>query len=203
MRIVMLRTDQRGRPCRGQEAKGRRLPRKLHLRLLQLWKSSSRMPTSVKSVPRRTTAACSVAGRKRCERAAAATWRTQLTRLRSCLALRISSSSYKSSRQRTSALISLLYSILWKGKLRGVGIGWSQLLRFEIEAEDSDSDKAWLRLDVAISNERYPIDTIYSNHLHSVGRPKVSASSSQSIAMSVPMSANQSLLTSGSGMTDP
>ena len=67
---------------------------------------------SAESAPRRTVAACSVVGRESCDRAAAV-WMIQLSLLRFCLALKISSGSYKGTRRRTSALVSLLCSVLW------------------------------------------------------------------------------------------
>ena len=159
---------------------------------------------SAESAPRRTVAACSVVGRESCDRAAAV-WMIQLSLLRFCLALKISSGSYKGTRRRTSALVSLLCSVLWKGGLRGVGIGWSRLMRAGSEVGDFSYSKAWRRPDVAISDGSCPIRGILDNHFHSVGRPRVIASSSQSIAIaSVPVSINQSLLKSGiNGMVVP
>lgn len=75
------------------------------------------------------------------------------------------------------------------------------VMRLEIEAGDPVSSKAWLRISSHLGWE-CPINEIISNHLHSVGRPSVSASSSQSIAMSVPMSVNHSALRSGIGKAE-
>ena len=111
---------------------------------------------------RGTIAAYSVARRKRHARAVVSTRRSQLTRRRFCPALRTSSSSYKSTRRRTRALITLLCSILCQEELLGVGTGWSRLLRVSTEVQDAGCSKG-RRCVVAFSNEEarprpfYPI----------------------------------------------
>lgn len=90
------------------------------------------------------------------------TRRPQLTCRRFCPALRTSSSSYKSTRRRTRALITLLCSILCQEELLGVGTGWSRLLRVSTEVQDAGCSKG-RRCVVAFSNEEarprpfYPI----------------------------------------------